>query len=124
MTLLVAAVVVAILAAGIVIYPILAGRWGVLGDVIPGRVVDRESRKRVALAALKEVEYDHAAGKLDDADYRAMRGQLELEALSAVEAAETETADALANPDPIIHVCGFVNPGGSRFCAGCGKRLG
>lgn len=120
MTLLVIAVVVAILAAGAVVYPIVYGRSGLVGDVIPGTVVDRETRKRVALAALKEVEYDRAAGKLDDDDYRSMRSQLEMEALSALEAAETVSAET----GTVTHACGFVNPGGSRFCAGCGKALG
>jgi hypothetical protein len=109
---------VAIVAAGLVVYPLVTGRSGLLGDVIPGGVVDKESRKRVALAALKEVEYDHAAGKLDDSDYREMRGRLEMEALSAVKAAELESRNAT-----VQHACGFVNPGGSRFCAGCGVAL-
>lgn len=120
MTLLVAALAVGLIAAGVVVYPIVYRRWGLLGDVVPGAVVDKETRKRVALAALKEVEYDRAAGKLDDADYRAMRSQLELEALTAVQAAEAAGATVAA----ITHRCGFVNPGGSRYCAGCGKPLG
>ena len=120
MTLLVIAVVVAIVAAGAVVYPIVYGRTELTGDVIPGAIVDRETRKRVALAALKEVEYDRAAGKLDDNDYRMMRRQLEVEALTALQEADT----ASARHASITHACGFVNPGGSRFCAGCGKPLG
>ena len=118
MTLLIAAVVVAIIAAGLVVHPLVTGRSGLQSDLIPGGVVEKESRKRVALAALKEVEYDHAAGKLDDADYQEMRGRLEMEALTAVKAAELESRNAV-----IRHSCGFVNPGGSRFCAGCGIAL-
>ena len=121
MTLLIAAVIVALLAAGLVVYPIVYGKSGLLNDTVSGAVVERETRKRVALAALKEVEYDRAAGKLDDADYAAMKGQLELEALSALSAADTAEVERAAAP--ITHRCGFVNPGGSRFCAGCGKRL-
>jgi nucleoid-associated protein YgaU len=119
MTLLVAAVIVALVGAGLVIHPIVSRRAGLMTDAVSGGVVDRETRKRIALAALKEVEYDHAAGKLDDNDYRAMRSQLELEALTAVKAAEAETA----LDTTVAHACGFVNPAGSRFCAGCGKRL-
>lgn len=120
MTLLILAVVVAIIAAGTVIYPIVYGRWGLPGNVVPGSVVDRETRKRVALAALREVEYDHAAGKLDDSDYAAMRSQLEMEALTAVRAADTAGE---AQGSRVAHACGFLNPMGSRFCAGCGERL-
>jgi hypothetical protein len=120
MTLFLAAIVVALLAAAWVALPLVAGRGALLGDVLPGRLLDLESRKRVALAALKEVEYDHVGGKLDEADYRQLRGQLEREALAALEAAEDRPAAAPAAP----HACGFVSPGGSRFCSGCGRRLG
>ena len=117
MTLLIAAGLLALLAAGWVVYPILFRRWGLLGDAVSADIVDRESRKRVALAALKDVEYDHAAGKLDEADYRDVRGRLELEALTAVRAADA------THDSPSKHQCGFVNPPASRFCAGCGHRL-
>jgi hypothetical protein len=118
MSLLLAALLLALLAGMWVIHPILFRRWGLLGDVLPGRLVDREVRKRVALAALKEAEYDHAAGKLDDADYQMIRSRLEGEALAALDAAEKEMRSGLAAQTR--HSCGFVNPAGSRFCAGCG----
>jgi len=120
MTLLLLAVLVAVMAAGFVIHPLVVRRWGLLGDTVPSEVLDSEARKRVALAALKDVEYDHAAGKLDDADYQAMRTRLEQEALEAVNAFEQTSTTELA---PIVHACGFRNPGGSRFCAGCGRPL-
>jgi hypothetical protein len=91
-------------------------------------VQERDSRRRVALAALRDVEYDHAAGKLDDVDYREMRGRLELEALQAIATddvapAESVTAGRTSAEAP-PHGCGFTNPAGSRFCSGCGQRLG
>jgi hypothetical protein len=124
MMLLVLSVLLALLAGGLVVHPIYARRAALLADVAPGRVLDMEARKRVALASLKEVEYDYAAGKLDEADYRAMRERLSAEAVRALRAAE-----ALGGPAPstagtaAAHACGFENPGGSRFCAGCGARL-
>lgn len=117
MTLLIAAGLIALLAAGWVVHPILFRRWGLLGDAVSADIVDRESRKRVALAALKDVEYDHAAGKLDETDYREVRDRLELEALHAVRAAESP------HDSHSRHQCGFVNPPASRFCAGCGLRI-
>lgn len=119
MNLLIGAVLLALLAAAWVAHPILFRRWGRLGDPLPAAAADRDARKRVALAALKDVEYDHAAGKLDETDYEEMRGRLEVEALEALSAAETATSTEA----PREHRCGFVNPFGSRFCAGCGRRL-
>lgn len=128
MTLLALALLLALVAAAWVVHPLLFRRWGLIGDVVPAALSDRETRKRVALAALKDVEYDHAAGKLDDADYREIRGRLEMEALHALSedgpsggtAPETTAA---APPLSAAHACGFTNPEGSRFCAGCGQRL-
>jgi hypothetical protein len=42
-----------------------------------------EERDR-ALAALKELEFDHRTGKLDDADYRSLVGPLRREAAAAL----------------------------------------
>jgi hypothetical protein len=121
MTLLVAALSIALLAAGWVVFPILFRRWGMLDDMMAGAVMDREARRRVALAALKDIEYDYVAGKLDDSDYQEMRSRLEVEALEAMRAAEREPpAGTRSSAD---HDCGFANPAGSRFCAGCGQPL-
>lgn len=122
MTLLLLSVLMALAAGAWVIQPLLARRAAVLADVAPGAVLDAEARKRVALASLKEVEYDYAAGKLDEADYREMRDRLSVEALRALRAAEAVRVPVAAKP--VRHACGFVNPGGSRFCAGCGAPLG
>jgi hypothetical protein len=116
--------VLAVLAAGWVVLPIVLRRLALLGDVVAGGVLDAEARKRVALASLKEVEYDRLGGKLDDADYQHLRRQLEREALVAIAAAENVEGRAGAVPAGIPHGCGFLNPAGSRFCAGCGKPLG
>lgn len=122
MTLLIIAVFVALVAAGSVVYPIAYGKWGLLGDATSSAVADKSNRKRNALTALKEAQYDHAAGKLDDADYAAMRRQLEMEAVEAVRDLDTEES-RIGIAGSTEHACGFINPGGSRFCAGCGHRL-
>lgn len=124
-------------AAGLVIVPLLLRRRALMVDLTPSHQVDAEARRRVALASLREVEYDRVAGKLDEEDYRRLRTQLEREALIAINAAEEATggarsaAPAAAPPasvapaaGAIAHSCGFTNPAGSRFCAGCGQNLG
>jgi hypothetical protein len=121
MTLLLGAILLALLAAAWVVHPLLFNRWGSLGDITAADVIDREARKRVALAALRDVEYDKAAGKLDDDDYREMRGKLESEALDAVRAAGPSAPAGIDVAS--THTCGFTNPSGSRFCAGCGQPL-
>ncbi len=127
MTLLALSVVLALVAAVAVVHPLWARRTALLADVAPGEVLDAEARRRVALASLKEVEYDYAAGKLDDADYRTLRERLSAEALRAIRAVDrlhgVAPVPAAAAGEPAAHACGFVNPAGSRFCARCGTRL-
>jgi hypothetical protein len=128
-TLFAFSLLLALLAAGFVVRPLAARREALLLDVAPGAVLDAEARRRVALASLKELEYDYLGGKLDDADYRVQKERLSLEALAAMRAAEAvgyvSAVDggerAAAGPDR--HACGFLNPPGSRFCSGCGVRL-
>ena len=77
-----------VLAAAFVIRPLAARRDALLVDVASGAVLDAEARRRVALTSLKELDYDYLGGKLDDADYRAQKERLSLEALAAMRAAE------------------------------------
>jgi|tagenome__1003787_1003787.scaffolds.fasta_scaffold20968188_5 hypothetical protein len=44
-----------------------------------------------ALAALKELEFDHRTGKVDDIDYRAMVGPLRRAAADALQALDKQT---------------------------------
>lgn len=129
MTLFLFSILLALVTAAFVIRPLAARREALLLDVASGAVLDAEARRRVALASLKELDYDYLGGKLDDADYRAQKERLSLEALAAMRAAEAVGYGAGAEGDgrpvagPDRHACGFLNPPGSRFCSGCGARL-
>jgi len=65
---------------------------------LPGELAQRqlelsEARDR-ALAALKELEFDHRTGKVSDADYRALVGPLRREAAAALRALEPRTSES------------------------------
>ena len=131
MTLLLLSAVLATLVGLLIVRPILSRRTAILADAAPGALLDAEARRRSTLSALKDLEYDFLGGKLDQADYQAQRDRLGHEAVAAMRAAEAAQAEAGAGVvdgtvgahEPVAHGCGFVNPPGSRFCAGCGKRL-
>lgn len=94
---------------------------------------EAESRRRVALIALRDAEYDYHTGKLDQNDYTVLKSQLAGEALSAIRAVEGVDDDQLEREVAMVRAglkdgtacgsCGHRNPEGSRFCAGCGSPL-
>ena len=65
------------------------------------RLTLAEERDR-ALAALKELEFDHRTGKVSDEDYRSLVGPLRREAAEALRAleprAQAREADAVRDP--------------------------
>ena len=86
---LVLAVVVAVAAVVLVAWPFLRepaaadDRLDSLGAEEAERLALVEERDRV-LGALKELEFDHRTGKIDDQDYRAQVGPLRSEAARAL----------------------------------------
>lgn len=104
-------------------------------------LTDALSRKRVALMALRDAEYDFATGKVDQRDYDALRQELSSQALDALRDAETlESPEAGAASDDVIEAeiaqvraglasgvacahCGQLNRQGSNFCTSCGRPL-
>jgi hypothetical protein len=98
----VALVLGALLAVAVVVFvarPFLRGptaRGDRLSEAAPeeeGRLALLEERDR-ALAALKELEFDHRTGKVSDADYRALVGPLRRQAGAALKALETDSPGA------------------------------
>jgi len=104
-------------------------------------VTEAEARKRVALLALRDVEYDFLAGKLDEEDYRSLKSELTAEALDALEADEAAREDSGSDDDDGVEdqiariretlrgglacaKCAYDNERGSRFCSACGQALG
>jgi hypothetical protein len=65
-------------------------------DVLEAAAPEEQDRLRLleerdrALAALKELEFDHRTGKISDEDYRALVGPLRREAGAALRALEHE----------------------------------
>jgi cytochrome c-type biogenesis protein CcmI len=106
-------------------------------------LTEAQARKRVALMALRDVEYDFATGKLDARDYQELKGELAEEALAAIDheeqvdgpsASVREDRDALESEiasyrsalreGVLCGGCGLANPRESRFCGSCGRPLG
>lgn len=89
--LVVAAVVV------FVLQPVFTGQEAPM-VVLDDEITEAESRKRLSLLALRDVEYDFATGKLDEGDYQSLRGELAKEALTALRDEKTESASIADGP--------------------------
>jgi hypothetical protein len=61
------------------------------GEADERRLALIDERDR-ALGALKELEFDHRAGKIDDTDYRALVGPLRRAAAEALQALDADKA--------------------------------
>lgn len=142
---------VALVAAAVVLFilqPVVRGLHASL-EREDDELTETEARKRVALLALRDVEYDFLSGKLDEHDYRSLKAELTAEALAALEADEAAKAGrrvASAGPggdegatdaleaeialmrqelrsSGVCSSCAYSNTEGSRFCSACGHAL-
>ena len=145
----IAGLVLVVLAAFFVAWPLIAGR---ASEVLPSTSSDDggstpEKDKEQALLAIREADFDHRTGKLSDEDYAALRAELEGRALTAMAAEDAASAlravppgapaaapvagaaaiapqpRATAEPGGFCPACGVRFARGARFCPGCGKKL-
>ena len=68
----------------IVIYPLLGLNRNTSHAQVAGPLAEVAERERSARDALREVEFDHRLGNLDNADYQALRTRYERRALTAL----------------------------------------
>ena len=88
------------------------------------------SAREATYAAIKDLETDHAMGKLSDADYGKLRAKYEgkalaiLQQLDAAQVASRERlAQRVASPSGTCAQCGTPIAAGAKFCRVCGTSL-
>lgn len=82
-----------------------------------------ETRRGIALIALKEIDFDRATGKLSDADYEFLKAKYTAEALAAIREEEAPAVAAGAGPSLRCARCGAHPEPGAKFCTACGSGL-
>ena len=112
------------------------------GPVRPAMYVPpdpEETRRGVALAALREIEFDRETGKLSDTDYAFLKARYTTEAVAALRADDATSAAtdadadiesliaararALAGNAPACPACGPRPEPDAIFCSDCGRRI-
>jgi hypothetical protein len=125
--------------------PFARGHQGLTVPVVAGRAraaIDRE--KTLVLRSIKELEFDHAMGKVSDQDFADMgmrlrtraagllrqldagvaySAQIEQELARRLAASGLPAAAESSQPDRFCTQCGTATPPGARFCGQCGHRL-
>ena len=89
---------VTLVSAGVILFvmmPVLRGDWARMGPS-DDEVTDVDARKQAALRGLRDAEYDFRSGKLDEADFLALKSDLARQALQAMEE-EEESASGHAD---------------------------
>lgn len=96
-----------------------------------------EREKHLTLRAIKDLEFDHAMGKLAESDFNEMSGRLRARAARLIkqldagsgyrEQIERDVAarlgDRSARVDRACANCSTVNDPDAKFCKGCGQKL-
>ncbi len=101
-------------------WPLLQARRGVAmrdGDSLS----PPEREKREALAAIKEVEFDRAMGKLSDEDFASLTARYRAQALAAIAALAAASPSADGAPQGrFCAQCGGTVASPANFCPACG----
>jgi rRNA maturation endonuclease Nob1 len=137
-----AGLLVGVAALWLVLHPLLRPSTSTAEPFEP--LDPEETPKGVALAALKEIEFDRETGKLSDGDYdflkakyteaalQALRAEQpvvasdDLEAMIAAKVRSLRSSSATASSDPAILSCVTCGPrpeADAVFCSNCGRRL-
>ena len=101
-----------------------------------GRLADLLARRDNLLVTIKDLEFDHAMGKISAEDFAEMNSRYRQEAVIAlkqIDAAngknggahkrEADPRPAKSQPKSFCSACGAGIGGQNRFCSNCGQRL-
>jgi hypothetical protein len=127
---LVIGTVLAVSALAFVLYPLF---FDAPSPRTPVHVASDSLSDDVAVAALREIEFDRATGKLSDADYAQLKEQYTRQALATMRRSTLETSAAEDEVESAIRAyriarptCGSCGPrpeSDAVFCSNCGRYL-
>ncbi len=129
---IVALVLGTLLSIGVLAYVIAPVVVGVKRTPVKPVVLRADRPDDLAIAALREIEFDRATGKLSDADYATLRERYASQALAAMRAGGSATAvedpaeaaiRAYRSAHPTCGKCGIRPETDAIYCSNCGSYL-
>jgi hypothetical protein len=130
---IVALIVGTLLSIGVLAYVLAPVVIGVRRGPSRTPIAVRGRGDDLAVAALREIEFDRETGKLSDADYAALRERYAAEALAAMRAAgknapvAEDAAEAAVRAYRLAHPacgkCGIRPEADAIYCSNCGSYL-
>lgn len=107
----------ALIALGFVLYPLFREELTHVRPITADRLP--KGHASTAIDALREIEFDHATGKLSDADYAQLKGTYTQRAIASMRAeTDSESTDVVICP-----ACGPRPEADAAFCSNCGRAL-
>ncbi|MFN0181594.1 MAG: zinc ribbon domain-containing protein [Gemmatimonadales bacterium] len=89
-----------------------------------------ETRRGQALIAIKDLDFDHATGKIADDDYAELREKYVRDAATVIEDGASEPTETVVVPlagteagGPTCRICGPRPESDARFCSSCGLSI-
>lgn len=116
MTPLLVGTALALVALAFVLYPLVREPLG----MAPARRVPARGGVTTAVDALREIEFDHATGKLSEQDYAQLKATYTQRAVDAMRAGDAGEAGATV---PVCRRCGPRPEPDAVFCSECGAAL-
>jgi hypothetical protein len=129
---IVALVLGTLLSIGVLAYVLAPVVMGVKRAGATPVVVPTDRNDNLAIAALREIEFDRATGKLSDVDYATLRERYATEALAAMRAGDQngpaeDAAEAAIrayrSAHPTCGKCGIRPEIDAIYCSNCGSYL-
>ncbi len=122
--------ILAIVAISISLYPLfeLEHRPAPAGAAIDPTLENLFSAREATYSAIKDLEADHAMGKLSDADYGNLRAKYEAKALTILQKLDAIQANVQPTPraagsSGTCPQCETSVVAGAKFCRHCGASL-
>lgn len=120
-----------LIAVGVMIYvgrPLFTQQGAVAATARrKGRHAVLTEQRDALYAAIRELDFDHRMGKVDDTDYQRMRGDYTQQAVALLKEIDRGNGRSRAADDIEREVASFRKKGGQAqaavFCASCGAKV-